>query len=131
MGQGLRRQPPHPDAPVSAPARLDTVFAALADPDRRRAVELLGRKPHSAGELASALGLAAPAMSRHLRLLKQAGLAQETHPEFDSRIRIYSLKAGAMADLKLWLAETEALWTGQLSAFKAHVEGKAKARKKP
>jgi hypothetical protein len=36
-----------------------------------------------------------------------------------------------MADLKLWLAETEAVWAGQLSAFKAHVEGKAKARKKP
>ena len=131
MGQGLRRQPSHSHTPVSVPARLDTVFAALADPDRRRAVELLGQKPHSAGELASALGLPAPAMSRHLRLLKQAGLAQETHPEFDARVRIYSLKEGAMADLKLWLAETETLWTGQLSAFQAHVEGKAKARKKP
>lgn len=131
MGQGLRRQPPYTDPPVSQPARLDTLFAALADPDRRRAVELLGQKPRSAGELASALGLAAPAMSRHLRLLKQAGLAQESHPEFDARVRIYSLKEGAMADLKLWLAETEALWTGQLAAFKAHVEGKAKAPKKP
>lgn len=112
-------------------ARLDTLFTALADPDRRRAVELLGQRPRSAGELASALGLAAPAMSRHLRLLKQAGLAEETHPEFDARVRIYSLKEGAMADLKLWLAETEALWTGQLTAFKAHVEAKGKAPKKP
>lgn len=116
---------------MSEPARLDTLFTALADPDRRRAVELLGERPRSAGELASALGLAAPAMSRHLRLLKQAGLAQESHPEFDARVRIYSLKEGAMADLKLWLAETEALWTGQLTAFKAHVVGKAKAPKKP
>jgi DNA-binding transcriptional ArsR family regulator len=116
---------------VSQPARLDTVFTALADPDRRRAVELLGARPHSAGELAAVLGLPAPAMSRHLRLLKQAGLAKESHPEFDARVRIYSLKEGAMADLKLWLAETEAVWAGQLSAFKAHVEGKAKARKKP
>lgn len=114
---------------MTQPARLDTVFAALADPDRRRAVELLGERPHSAGELANTLGLAAPAMSRHLRVLKQAGLAEETHPEFDARVRIYSLKEGAMADLKLWLAETEALWAGQLSAFKAHVE--ARVRKKP
>lgn len=129
MGQGLRRQPEDPRPPVSQPARLDTLFTALADPDRRRAVELLGARPHSAGELAAVLGLPAPAMSRHLRLLKQAGLAEESHPEFDARVRIYSLKEGAMADLKLWLAETEALWTGQLSAFKAHVEGKAKARK--
>ena len=115
---------------MSAPARLDTVFTALADPDRRRAVELLGARPHSAGELANALGLAAPAMSRHLRLLKQAGLAEESHPEFDARVRIYSLKEGAMADLKLWLAETEALWAGQLTAFKAHVEARTKGTKK-
>ena len=116
---------------MTKPARLDTVFAALADPDRRRAVELLGERPRSAGELAAALSLPAPAMSRHLRLLKQAGLAEETHPEFDARVRIYSLKEGAMADLKLWLAQTEALWAGQLSAFKAHVESKTKARGKP
>nr|WP_300998498.1 metalloregulator ArsR/SmtB family transcription factor [Hyphomonas sp.] len=130
MGQGLRRQPKDPRPAVSQPARLDTLFTALADRDRRRAVELLGARPHSAGELAAALGLPAPAMSRHLRLLKQAGLAEESHPDFDARVRIYSLKEGAMADLKLWLAETEALWAGQLSAFKAHVEARAKGTKK-
>lgn len=112
-------------------ARLDAVFTALSDPDRRRAVELLGERPRSAGELAGALGLAAPAMSRHLRLLKQAGLAEESHPEFDARVRIYSLKDGAMADLKLWLKETEALWSNQLSAFKSHVEAKTRSRKGP
>lgn len=115
---------------MRAPARLDTVLTALADPDRRRAVEMLGQRPYSAGELAGALGLAAPAMSRHLRLLKQAGLAEETHPDFDARVRIYSLKEGAMADLKLWLSETEALWSAQLTAFKGHVEAKAKGHRK-
>lgn len=122
MGHSLRRNAPHTDTPVKA--RLDATLAALADPDRRRAVELLGKRPHSAGELASALGLAAPAMSRHLRALKEAGLAEETHPEFDARVRIYSLKEGAMADLKLWLAETEEMWAAQLTAFKAHAEKK-------
>lgn len=126
MGQGLWRNPPYTDAPLKSAARLDAVFTALADPDRRRAVELLGKRPHSAGELAGALGLAPPAMSRHLRALKQAGLAEETHPEFDARVRIYSLKEGAMADLKLWLANTEKLWSGQLTAFKAHAERKRK-----
>lgn len=63
-------------------------------------------------------------MSRHLRALKEAGLAEETHPEFDARVRIYSLKEGAMADLKLWLAETEEMWAAQLTAFKAHAEKK-------
>ncbi|MFN4225542.1 MAG: ArsR/SmtB family transcription factor [Hyphomonas sp.] len=106
--------------------KLDAKLAALADPDRRRAVELLGKRPHSAGELAAALGLAAPAMSRHLRALKQAGLAEETHPEFDARVRIYSLKEGAMTDLKLWLAETERMWAAQLTAFRAHMEKRRK-----
>lgn len=63
-------------------------------------------------------------MSRHLRALKQSGLVEETHPEFDARVRIYRLKDGAMADLKKWLAETERMWSDQLASFKAHVEKK-------
>ena len=107
-------------------AAVDRTLAALADPVRRRAVELLGQRPRSAGELASELGLAPPAMSRHLRALKQSGLVEETHPEFDARVRIYALKDGAMADLKRWLADTERMWSDQLAAFKAHVEKKPK-----
>lgn len=101
---------------------VDRTFAALADPHRRRTVELLGERPRRAGELAEALGLSAPAMSRHLRALKEADLIAETHPAFDARVRIYALRDGAMADLRQWLAEAEALWTRQLAAFRAHVE---------
>jgi DNA-binding transcriptional ArsR family regulator len=111
---------------VSAKRNIDQTFAALADPYRRRAVELLGQRPRRAGELAEALGLPAPAMSRHLRELKQSGLVEETHPEFDARVRIYTLKDGAMADLKKWLADTERMWADQLASFKAHVEKKRK-----
>jgi DNA-binding transcriptional ArsR family regulator len=126
MGQGYGRRCSHPDASVSAKRNIDQTLAALADPYRRRAVELLGQKPRRAGELAEALGLPAPAMSRHLRELKQSGLVEETHPEFDARVRIYTLKDGAMADLKKWLADTERMWADQLSSFKAHVERKRK-----
>ncbi|MGQ2929577.1 MAG: ArsR/SmtB family transcription factor [Sphingopyxis sp.] len=101
---------------------VDRLFAALADPKRRRAVELLGARPYSAGELADALGLAPPAMSRHLRALKEGGLVEDGHPMFDARVRIYRLKDGATGELKQWLAETEALWSDQLAAFKRHVE---------
>lgn len=111
---------------MSARRNIDQTLAALADPHRRRAVELLGQKPRRAGELAEALGLPAPAMSRHLRELKQSGLVEETHPEFDARVRIYTLKDGAMADLKKWLSDTERMWADQLSSFKAHVERKRK-----
>jgi DNA-binding transcriptional ArsR family regulator len=109
---------------VSARRSIDKTLAALADPHRRRAVELLGQRPRRAGELADMLKLPAPAMSRHLRALKQSGLVEETHPEFDARVRIYALKDGAMADLKKWLADTERMWSDQLASFKAHVEQK-------
>ena len=101
---------------------IDRTLAALADPHRRRAVELLRKRPRRAGELAIALHLPAPAMSRHLRALKQSGLVEETHPDFDARVRVYALRAGAMRDLKKWLEETERMWSQQLAAFKAHVE---------
>lgn len=105
-------------------ATLDKTFAALADPHRRQAVELLVRRPRRAGELAAALDLPAPAMSRHLRLMKQCGLVKEIHSEFDARVRVYALKDGAMSELNRWLADTEAMWTAQLTAFKTHVEKK-------
>jgi len=108
---------------VSQAADLDRTLAALADPHRRRAVELLGERPRPAGELARDLGLSAPAMSRHLKALREGGLVEESHPAFDARVRIYALRAGPMAELKRWLEEAEALWSGQLAAFKRHVEG--------
>jgi DNA-binding transcriptional ArsR family regulator len=107
---------------------IDRALAALADPQRRRAVELLSVEPRRAGELAQALGLSAPAMSRHLRALKESGLVDETHPQFDARVRIYALRREPIVALKAWINETETLWTRQLSAFKAHVEGDGRKR---
>jgi DNA-binding transcriptional ArsR family regulator len=101
---------------------IDRTLAALAEPVRRRVVDLLRERPRRAGELASATGLSAPAMSRHLRALRATGLVEESHPEFDARVRIYRLRPEPMAQLKNWLDETEQLWTQQLAAFKAHVE---------
>ena len=109
---------------MSRPALLevDRTLAALADPHRRHAVDLLLERPRRAGELAEALQLPAPTMSRHLRILRQSGLVEESHPEFDARVRIYALRPGPIAGLKAWLATTEQLWTDQLAAFQAHVE---------
>ena len=110
---------------MSQPATaLDRTLAALADPDRRRVIDLLRKGPRRAGDLAQAIGLPAPAMSRHLRVLRQSGLVEvdKTQPEFDARVRIYSLRPGPMAELRTWLDETEAMWTEQLSSFRKHVE---------
>ena len=111
---------------AAAHATLDATLAALADPARRRVVDLLRERPRPAGELAEAAGLSPPAMSRHLKTLRTSGLVEEARDEFDSRVRIYSLRLEAMGDLKAWLAETEALWTRQLSALKAHLARKTK-----
>ena len=75
-----------------------------------------------AGELAEATGLTPPAMSRHLKTLRQSGLVEESHPEFDARVRVYQLKAEPMVDLIRWLEQTERMWSAQLAAFKAQVE---------
>jgi DNA-binding transcriptional ArsR family regulator len=115
---------------MSAKAKtVDDLLGALADPHRRRAVELLGEKPRRAGELAELLGLAAPAMSRHLGVLKASGLVAETHPEFDARVRIYALNAERLTELKDWLARAERGWSDQLAAFRTHVEKRNRERK--
>ena len=105
---------------------VDLALSALADPARRRTIELLSREPRRAGDLAAALGLPAPAMSRHLKALKEGGLVEEAFADFDSRVRIYSLKSGALDGLKQWLASTEDMWTDQLGAFRAHVKARRK-----
>ena len=101
---------------------LDRTLAALADPNRRRAIDLLRERPHRAGELAQTLRLSFPAMSRHLKTLRKSGLVEEDRDEFDSRVRIYRLRPEAIGALKTWLAETDALWARQLAALKSHLQ---------
>ena len=101
---------------------LDRTLAALADPYRRRVVDLLRERPRRAGDLAEATRISFPAMSRHLKTLRESGLVEEDRDEFDSRVRIYRLRNKPMADLKAWLEETETLWKHQLAAFKAHLQ---------
>lgn len=107
---------------MTATAAVDKTLAVLADPHRRRAVDLLAERPRAAGELARELGLSPPAMSRHLKALRAGGLVEESHPEFDARVRIYALRPEPMVHLLRWLEESERLWSAQLAAFKAHVE---------
>ena len=113
---------------MSARPKLDATLAALADPQRRRVVDLLSQRPRPAGELAQAVAVSAPAMSRHLRTLRLSGLVEERHDGLDARVRVYSLRPEPMSELKKWLEETEALWSRQLLAFKAHVEKTRKSK---
>jgi DNA-binding transcriptional ArsR family regulator len=101
---------------------LDRTLAALADPHRRRVVDLLRERPRRAGELAQATRLSFPAMSRHLKTMRQSGLVEEDRDPFDSRVRIYRLRREPMDDLKTWLAQSEEVWTRQLQAFRDHLQ---------
>lgn len=111
-----------PPAVPAVPDPLDRTLAALADPARRRAVELLRERPYRAGELAAALSVSASVMSRHLKVLRDCDVVEEASPEFDARVRIYSLRSGATAELRRWLDAVEQGWAEQLTALKTHVE---------
>lgn len=106
---------------------LDATLAALADPTRRRVVELLCERPRRAGELVEAFDVSAPAISRHLRVLRTRGLVEELRDEQDARLRIYRLKPDRFLALSGWLREVEAFWTDQLDAFKAYAESAERA----
>ena len=102
-------------------SELDRTLSALADPTRRGVIDLLRRKPRRAGELAAALEMSPPAMSRHLRVLRHTGLVEETLGD-DARVRIYSLRRDAFRSLRRWLDDVESFWALELASFKKHAE---------
>lgn len=81
------------------------VFAALADPIRRQIIELLGRRPMTAGEIAGRFAVSRPAVSRHLRVLREAGLVRV---EGAAQHRVYSLASEPLAELEEWLSRHKA-----------------------
>jgi DNA-binding transcriptional ArsR family regulator len=98
------------------------VFAVLADPTRRQVVELLGRGPQRAGELSGTLGVSAPALSRHLRVLRAAGIVADGRVAADARARVFHLRPESLAGVQAWLDQVQAHWDEQLGSFKEHVE---------
>jgi DNA-binding transcriptional ArsR family regulator len=112
-----------------ASSKLDRAFTALADGTRRGVVELLRQGPRRAGELAERLDVSAPALTRHLRVLREADLVREHIATEDGRARVYTLRREVFAQLRGWVDGIEALWQDQLAAFATHVArttGKAK-----
>src|SRR5262245_63825052 len=83
-------------------------FAAVADPTRRGIVELLGRGERAAGEIAAHFDMSGPAMSQHLKTLRDARLVQV---RVDAQRRIYALDPAGFAELEAWLAQVRAFWS--------------------
>ncbi len=109
-------------AAVAVNSSVDGIFDALADPTRRRVVELLGTRPARAGELAEAIGISPPTMSKHLRHLLRVGLVADERDSTDARARVFSLRPQSVAAIQAWLDQLQAQWDVQLRSFQEHVE---------
>ena len=95
------------------------LFEILAEPSRRRVLDLLREQEHTVGELVDALDMSQPAVSKHLRVLRDAGLVDV---RVDAQRRVYSLRAEPLADLDAWLAPYRKFWRGRLAALQRHLE---------
>ena len=97
---------------------MDAVLHALSDQSRRTVLEVLRDHPATVGELADLLPIARPGVSRHLRVLREAGLVDVLQ---DAQWRVYSLRPQPLAELDAWLGRYRALWEQRLDAL--HTEG--------
>jgi DNA-binding transcriptional ArsR family regulator len=105
---------------------MDAVLQALADPSRRTVLGILREHPATAGELAAALPIARPGVSRHLRVLREAGLVEVRQ---DAQRRIYTLRPEALVDLDEWLDDYRALWQNRLDALQTEIARGKRKRK--
>jgi DNA-binding transcriptional ArsR family regulator len=97
----------------------EAAWAALNDPNRRALLARLRERPHAVGELSGALRLSQPTTSKHLRVLRDAGLVRV---RTDAQRRIYALDPEPLAELDRWLAPYRALWNDRLDALESHLD---------
>jgi DNA-binding transcriptional ArsR family regulator len=98
---------------------VPSTWSALADPHRRAAVALLLERPRPVNELVERLGLTQPSTSKHLRVLRQAGLVRV---RIDAQRRVYALDPAPLAELDAWLSPYRRLWADRLDALERHLE---------
>lgn len=99
------------------------VFEALADSTRRHMLELLAVRERTAGELGAEFAVSQPAISRHLRVLRDAGLVNYRR---EAQRRFYRLEPGPLESLDRWLEQYRAYWTGRLDALERHIKRRKK-----
>jgi DNA-binding transcriptional ArsR family regulator len=95
------------------------VFDAVAEGSRREILDLLATGPRPVGEIATRTGLSQPNASRHLRILREAGLVE---PRVDGQRRIYELRPAGLAELIGWVVPYQRLWQSSLDALEGHLD---------
>lgn len=103
-------------------------FSAVADPKRRAMLDLLVKRERSVGELVSAFpDISQPAVSKHLRILKDAGLVDM---RVQAQQRIYTLQPKGLAELEAWIAKYKVFWSDSLDALEQHLSEKKGTKRK-
>jgi DNA-binding transcriptional ArsR family regulator len=98
---------------------MTTIFDVIADPTRRRILDLLRQRPHSVGELVDALDISQPGVSKQLRLLREAGLV---HVEKDAQLRWYHLNPEPFKELDRWLDAYRKSWSERHSRLDEYLQ---------
>jgi DNA-binding transcriptional ArsR family regulator len=98
---------------------MTSTFAVLAEPTRRSILDLLRERERSVGELVERLTVSQPGVSKHLRVLRDAGLVSV---RTDAQRRVYGLRAEPLAEIDAWLGPYRAFWSGRLDALERHLD---------
>jgi DNA-binding transcriptional ArsR family regulator len=96
-----------------------SAFAVLAEPNRRRILDLLRQGERPVGEIVDALSVSQPAVSKHLRVLRDAGVVES---RVDAQRRLYRVRPEPLRDIDAWLAPYRAMWSGSLDALERHLD---------
>ena len=98
---------------------MTEVFEVLAEPNRRRILECLRERERPVNDLVDLLRVSQPAVSKHLRVLREAGLVES---RVDAQRRLYRLRPGPLREVDEWLAPYRAMWASRLDALESHLE---------
>lgn len=98
---------------------MESVFEIIAEPNRRAILGLLGSSQQSVGEIERQLGMTQPAVSKHLRVLREAGFVEAT---VDAQRRLYRLKPEPLREIDEWLAQFRRFWNAHVDALERHLD---------
>jgi DNA-binding transcriptional ArsR family regulator len=98
---------------------MESAFEVIAEPNRRAILSLLVSSEQSVGEIERQLGMPQPTVSKHLRVLREAGLVEAT---VDAQRRLYRLKPEPLQEVAAWLAPFRRLWSAHLDALERHLD---------
>ena len=104
--------------------RVESVFEVIAEPNRRAILSLLVSSQQSVGEIERRLGMPQPAVSKHLRVLREAGFVEST---VDAQRRLYRLKPEPLQEVDAWLAPFRRLWSAHVDALERHLDRMAQS----